>query len=117
MSQRNVTTKGFGMNLVEYLVGMFRGSKVNGQIEEVKEAGRNDARLVVTAYVDAFEEEAGRLLFERRERFAGRVIDVEPVPVEDFADWTRPQLMAEAKRRGIGFDRSATKDELIGSLS
>ena len=57
------------MNIVQFLLGMFRGHNPNQQVEEVKEVGRQHSRVLVQAYITGFEEETSRLFSERQQRF------------------------------------------------
>jgi hypothetical protein len=68
------------MNLREFLIGLFRSKSAKGDLAKVREAAREDARLMVGAYVDEFTVEAGRILSGRQQRFLGvetDVVDVE----------------------------------------
>ncbi len=69
------------MNIKAFVVGLFnRGihSHINGQLESVRQAARDDASLVVGSYLDAFEERAAELLTVRQQRLIG----AEPEPIK-----------------------------------
>lgn len=59
------------MNLKNYLLGLFRGAHLNGELTQVEEAGRQTGRLLATTYMDAVEDEAFKVLSERQNRFIG----------------------------------------------
>lgn len=114
------------MSLRHYLLGMFRGFSANGELEAVEDAAKADAQLVVGTYVAAFEAEASRLLNTSQQRFVSydpNEIEGEIVPPfpDDWSavdeDWTRQELMGEAKLRQIPYTRATTKDELLESLT
>ena len=86
------------MNLVAFLVGAFTRHKPDGELERVKQAGRDHARLYATAYRDAFAEEASKVFNEGNQRFLEYhdpdVIDVECEPVPK-----KPARKGKGKRR------------------
>lgn len=83
------------MNLKNFLLGLFRGFSAEGELEQVRNAARQDAQLVVGAYVDEFEAEASRLLADRQQRFAGLLTDE---TVQD-AEFTVQKKATSAKGR------------------
>jgi len=75
------------MTLKNFLVGLFRGHSANGELEGVREAARQDARLMVGTYVQEFEAEAARIFTARQQRFLGLIND-EPdsISTEEIED-------------------------------
>lgn len=113
------------MNLKSYLLGLFRGFSANGELDSVREAAQQDAKLIVGTYLQSFEAEAARLFTERQQRFIGwddpgDTIDVDVVDTRDnqpdYSEWSRPELMREAKRQGIEYGRDVTKGQLLTAL-
>jgi hypothetical protein len=62
------------MDLKSFVIGLFSGGmrrKLNGQLDQVRQAGSDDAELVVGEYLDAFERRATELLTSRQQRLIG----------------------------------------------
>jgi len=119
------------MNLVSYLKSLFTGHTANGELEDVREVAREKARLMGEAFCQEFESELGKVFVESHNRLIGFKRD-EPKQVEaqvssspseptkslpDYSDWDRPALMREAKEKGLSYDRTVTKDDLVEMLS
>lgn len=69
------------MNLKNFLLGLFRGVSLNGELDQVRQAARQDAQLVAGTYVGEFEAEITRLLLQRQRRFVG--LEHEPETIVD----------------------------------
>lgn len=110
------------MNLKNYLTGLFVGHSADGELDQVKEAAKQDARLMVGTYVSAFEAEAAKILTNCQLHFLGHeteedVVDGEFTPVSyDWGEYTRPELMRAAKERGLTLSRKSTKKQLVEVL-
>jgi hypothetical protein len=59
------------MNLRQFLIGLFRSKSAEGHLSKVREAAREDARLMVGPYVDEFMAESARIMTGRQQRFLG----------------------------------------------
>jgi hypothetical protein len=62
------------MNLIASIVGIFSTGlkgRLNGHLDQIAEAGRDDARLTVGTYLDAFDAEAAAILADRQRRMIG----------------------------------------------
>lgn len=114
------------MSLKSFILGMFTGQKMNGEIEQVKESARNDARELTTAYFDAFADEARKIMHEKQQLFLGHTptdpevgptIDAEYKVKQEYANLDRPALMRLAKEAGHPVQKTMTKDDLIDLLS
>ena len=105
------------MNVISFLTGIFRGQNLDGQLDQVRAAARQDAELVVGTYVQEFEATAARVLLASQQRLTDQR-DVEDADWEmDYSGWSRPQLMSEVKTRGLEVARSDTKQDLIAKLT
>lgn len=69
------------MNLKNFVLSLFSGLHLNGELNSIRAAARSDAKQAVGTYLDEFEAEASRQFAERRQRFLGlpdpNVVDVE----------------------------------------
>jgi hypothetical protein len=59
------------VNLKSFLLTLFRGHAVKNELEDVRQAARDDARLVVETYVTEFEVQTSRILRSTQRRFLG----------------------------------------------
>lgn len=115
------------MNLKNFLTAIFRRPSANGEIDTAHEAGKRDARLLITSYADGFESEASRILSERQQRFLGYdesvveadyEIEPKPITASELRNLRKPELLKTARDRGIEADESWTvarlKEQLVG---
>ena len=108
------------MNVKQFLLGLFRGQSMNGELQQVRDAARQDADLIVGTYLSEFESRTSQLLTERQQRFIGFKEEPEEIDAEyevDYSGLTRPELMRLAKSQGLEYSRSSTREDLIGLLS
>ena len=62
------------MNLVQFAVSLFSSgisTRVNGQLDSIREAAKADAALVTDAYLDSFEQAVTDRLAQRQARMMG----------------------------------------------
>ncbi len=112
------------MNLRTFLSSLFTGSQLNGELDQIRESARADARLVVGTYVEEFEREASNLLTEHCQQFrdpeegngAWPQIEEPEFAFADLQESTRIELMGLAKDRGLTYTRNVTKVKLIEML-
>lgn len=113
------------MNVKAFLLGLFRGTSMNGELQRIEEAARQDARLVVGTYLDSFEAEAARLLTDRQKQFLGyseieaeyTVQQPEPLTAADLKGLRKSELLDLASERGIDADESWTVKQLTAELT
>ena len=81
------------MNFRSFVVGIFRGfAAEDGELERVREVARQDARMIVGAYVDEFRAEAARVFAGGQRALIGcedDAVEVEFTPVKPKAKLKR----------------------------
>lgn len=86
------------MNLRSFLTGLFCGASVDGELDAVREAGKQDARLIAGTYTQAFEAEVARIFMDRQRHLIGLEDDV--VDAEfTIAKQPRRKARTTAKRK------------------
>lgn len=109
------------MNVRQFLSSIFSNrGQLNGELTQARDTGRHHAEVLVGAYLDGFEDQAAKMLLERRQRligFSDHPEEIEGEASPDYSTYSRPELMKAARERGIKYERSATSEDLIGLLS
>lgn len=72
------------MSLRSFLVGLFRGYSADGELEDVEEAGRQDARTFTGAYLRGFVSETDRLFQAGTQRLLGEEVEHDDVLDGEF---------------------------------
>lgn len=57
--------------LRQFLSSLFSGFAFNGELDSAREAGREHAQQVGSAYLDGFDSEMSRMFAARRQQFIG----------------------------------------------
>ena len=113
------------MNLKSFLSSLFTGSQLNGELDQIRESARADARLVVGTYVEEFGREASNLLSEHCQQFkdpeegngAWPQIEEPEFAFADLQQSTKVELMRLAKQRGLPCTYKTTKTKFIEMLA
>ena len=74
------------MNVTSFLMSIFRGQSLDGQVDQVRRAAQQDAELVVCCYVQEFEATAARVFLASQQRLTDQrdVEDADWEPAEIF---------------------------------